>query len=83
MASYGQLDFLKDAVDSALNQKYPNYQILIVDDGSGPEVVEWLQALQSSEPCVKVVFQNHRGVAAARAKGLEQAETDLVCIFGL
>ncbi len=81
MASYGRLDFLKDAVNSALNQKYPNYQILIVDDGSAPEVVEWLQALESSEPCVKVVFQNHQGVAAARAKGLEQAETDLVCIL--
>ena len=81
MASYGRLEFLKDAVNSALNQKYPNYQILIVDDGSGHAVVEWLQALESSEPCVNVVYQNHQGVAAARAKGLEQAETDLVCIL--
>ena len=81
MASYGRLDFLKDAVNSALNQKYPNFRIVIVDDGSGQAVVEWLQALESSEPCVKVAYQNHQGVAAARAKGLEQAETDLVCIL--
>ena len=45
MASYGRLEFLKDAVNSALNQHYPNYQILIVDDGSESAVIEWLQAL--------------------------------------
>jgi glycosyltransferase involved in cell wall biosynthesis len=81
MASYGRLDFLKDAVNSALNQKYSNYRIVIVDDGSGHAVVEWLQALESSEPCVNVAYQTHQGVAAARANGLEQAETDLVCIL--
>jgi glycosyltransferase involved in cell wall biosynthesis len=81
MASYGRLEFLKDAVNSALNQHYPNYQILIVDDGSEPVVIEWLQALEASEPGVSVVCQSHQGAAAARAKGLEKAETDLVCIL--
>ena len=81
MASYGRLEFLKDAVNSALNQHYPNYQILIVDDGSEPAVIEWLEMLESSEPGVSVVYQSHQGVAAARAKGLEKVETDLVCIL--
>jgi glycosyltransferase involved in cell wall biosynthesis len=81
MASYGRLEFLKDAVNSALNQHYPNFQILIVDDGSEPAVIEWLQVLEASEPGVSVVYQSHQGVAAARAKGLEKAGTDLVCIL--
>ena len=81
MASYGRLEFLKDAVNSALNQRYPDFQILIVDDGSEPAVIEWLQALEASEPGVSVVYQSHQGVAAARAKGLEKVETDLVCIL--
>ena len=81
LASYGRLEFLKDAVNSALNQQYPNYGILIVDDGSSHEVIEWLRFLEVSEPKVSVVYQNHQGVAAARAKGLEKAGTDLVCIL--
>jgi glycosyltransferase involved in cell wall biosynthesis len=81
MASYGRLEFLKDAVNSALNQHYPNYQILIVDDGSEHAVIEWLEVLESSEPVVSVVYQSHQGVAVARAKGLEKVETDLVCIL--
>ena len=41
MASYGRLEFLKDAVNSALEQNYPSFQILIVDDGSEHAVIEW------------------------------------------
>ena len=81
MASYGRLEFLKDAVNSALEQNYPNFQILIVDDGSEHAVIEWLELLEASEPGVSVVYQSHQGVAAARAKGLEKVETDLVCIL--
>ena len=81
MASYGRLEFLKDAVDSALNQHYPDFQILIVDDGSERSVIEWLEILESSEPRVSILYQSHQGVAMARAKGLEKVETDLVCIL--
>ena len=81
MASYGRLEFLKDAVDSALNQRYPDFRVLIVDDGSEQAVIDWLQELESSEPRVSVVYQSHQGVAMARAKGLEKAETDLICIL--
>jgi len=81
VASYGRLELLKGAVDSTLIQQYPNYEILIVDDGSEQEVIEWLQLLEASEPKVSVVYQSHQGVAAARAKGLEKARTDLICIL--
>ena len=81
MASCGRLEFLKDAVNSALEQNYPNFQILIVDDGSEHAVIEWLELLEASEPGVSIVYQSHQGVAMARAKGLEKVETDLVCIL--
>jgi len=81
LASYGRLEYLKDAVNSALNQRYSNYEILIVDDGSEDDVIEWLRFLESRESKVSVFYQSHQGVAVARAKGLEEAKTDLVCIL--
>jgi len=81
LASYGRLEYLEDAVNSALNQRYSNFEILIVDDGSEDEVIEWLRHLESRESKVSVYYQSHKGVAAARAKGLEKAKTDLVCIL--
>jgi len=81
IASYGRLEFLKDAVNSALNQRYPDFEIVIVDDGSDDDVIEWLQSLESSEPKVSVSYQSHQGVAAARANGVDKTRTDLVCIL--
>jgi glycosyltransferase involved in cell wall biosynthesis len=81
MASYGRLEFLKLAVDSALGQQYDNYEILIVDDGSEEEVVGWLKLIEAKEPKLSVVYQAHQGVAVARAVGVEKSDTDLICIL--
>lgn len=81
LASYGRLEFLRQAVDSALRQNYTNFRVLIVDDGSDDGVVEWLRQLEAREPRVSVVYQDHQGVAAARATGVEMATTELICIL--
>lgn len=81
MASYGRLELLKAAVKSALDQDYPNFEILIVDDGSGSDVIDWLQQLESDDPRVSVLYREHQGVAPARATGVEMARSNLVCIL--
>lgn len=81
LASYGRLEYLRQAVDSALQQNYPNYRILIVDDGSDDEVVDWLHQVEAQQPRISVVYQDHQGVAVARATGVEQATTELICIL--
>ena len=81
MASYGRLEFLKLAVASALGQQYDNFKILIVDDGSEAEVVEWLKLIEAKESRLSVVYQSHQGVAVARATGVESSNTELLCIL--
>ncbi len=81
MASYGRLELLKQAVNSALGQRYENFEIIIIDDGSGEDVVEWLKQVESTEAKISVYYQSHQGVAAARANGVDKAETDFVCIL--
>lgn len=81
LASYGRLEYLRQAVDSALQQNYANYRILVVDDGSDDEVVDWLHQVEGQQPRISVVYQDHQGVAAARAAGVEQASTELICIL--
>ena len=81
IASWGRLEYLRDAVDSALSQTYPDCEVLIVDDGSASDVVDWLRQLEDAEARVRVVYQSHRGVAAARANGLAASTAELVCIL--
>lgn len=81
MASYGRLELLKIAVKSALNQQYINFEIIIVDDGSDDETINWLRQLELKESKISVFYQKHQGVAAARANGVEKAKTEFICIL--
>ncbi len=81
MASYRRLSLLKSAVGSALAQNHPSYEVLVVDDGSDEETRAWLRAAQSGDSRLRVIFQEHLGVAEARARGVAEARGKLFCIL--
>jgi alpha-1,6-rhamnosyltransferase len=80
MASYGRLPLLRESVASALAQDHPDFEIVVVDDGSDAATRAWLRDM-SRQQGVRVVFQDHQGVAAARARGVAEARGRLVCIL--
>lgn len=81
MASYGRLPLLKPAVGSALAQEYSSYEVLVVDDGSDEETRAWLRSAQAGDSRLRVIFQEHLGVATARARGVAEARGQLICIL--
>ena len=72
------LDFLKDRIESILNQTYGNLEIILVDDGSPDSCGKICEKYALSDSRVKVVHQKNAGVAAARNVGLDLAEGDYV-----
>jgi glycosyltransferase involved in cell wall biosynthesis len=72
---------LKESVGSALAQEYTDHEVLVVDDGSDEETRAWLRAAQEQHARLRVVFQDHQGVAAARARGVADARGNLICIL--
>ncbi len=80
IASYGRLEFLKSAIQSALSQDYPDYEILVIDDGSDDETKNWLRE-QQQHGQIRVIFQDHQGVSVARSRGVEEAQGALICIL--
>lgn len=81
MASYRRLPLLKPALGSALAQDHPSYEVLVVDDGSDEETRAWLGSMQARDPRLRVIYQEHLGVATARARGVAEARGTLVCIL--
>jgi GT2 family glycosyltransferase len=81
MASYGRLSLLEPALASALAQDHASFEVILVDDGSDEATRAWLRGAEQREPRLRVVFQQHEGVAAARARGLTEARGALVCIL--
>lgn len=81
LASYDRLPLLREAVASALQQEHPDFEVLVIDDGSGEETRRWLETRQDHDPRLRVVFAPHAGVAAARARGVELARSPLITIL--
>jgi glycosyltransferase involved in cell wall biosynthesis len=67
--------FLAETVDSGLNQSYDDFEIIAIDDGSSDMT---LQVLAQYGDRIQVVTQANQGVAAARNRGLELAQGELI-----
>ena len=47
--TFNRSKYLKEAIESALNQNYENYEIIIVDDGSTDNTVEMVKSINSDK----------------------------------
>lgn len=72
--NYGQ--FLREAIDSALNQTYPNTEVIVVDDGSTDDSRE---IIGSYGDHILPVFQENGGQGAAFNAGFATCKGSLVC----
>ena len=70
---------MRKCLDSLLAQTFADFELLVIDDGSGPGY-EALQAeYETADPRVRFVHKEHAGVSAARNLGLELAAS--CCFF--
>ena len=73
--NYGR--YLKQCLESVLNQTYSNLEIIFVDDGSSDNSVEVAIQYESK---VKLILQNNLGVNAARNTGIRYAAGEFIAI---
>jgi glycosyltransferase involved in cell wall biosynthesis len=59
MPTFNRLQFLRPAVDSVFAQTFTEWELIIGDDGSGPETSAYLQGLD--DPRVTVLWLPHTG----------------------
>ena len=81
---YNQGRYLKDCIESVLNQQYPNFEHIVVDDGSTDDTWEWLEqrAAAAARPQLVVRRQENRGQGQARNRGVREVEEELVLFLG-
>lgn len=70
--------FLRRCVDSVTGQAGEELEILLVNDGSTDGTAALCRALAGSDPRIRVITQENRGVSAARNAGLDRAEGEYV-----
>lgn len=74
--AYNAERFVGAALQSALNQTWPNTEILLVDDGSKDQTLAVARRYESAK--VKIICQENQGAAAARNTALRQAQGDFL-----
>ena len=70
--------FVGDAVESALGQTYPDLEVIVVDDGSTDDTQRMLKRFGSR---IRYVYQNNRGLSAARNTGIRLANGEWIALL--
>ena len=70
---YNASKFLRESVESILNQTFLELEVILIDDGSSDNSLQVCMEYQSKDSRVRVFHQNNSGVSSARNYGLEMA----------
>lgn len=72
IVSYQNLDKLRMCLESIIEKThYPRYEVIVVDNGSSPDVIEYLRSIAQTVPNFRVIFnQSNLGFARANNIGL-------------
>lgn len=76
---YNSENFLKECLDSIINQIYKNIEIILVNDGSLDDSEKICLLFQELDTRIKYYYIDNSGVSAARNYGLNKATGDYIC----
>lgn len=70
--------FLSQAIESVLIQTYPNWELIVVDDGSTDNSCE---VIKSYQDCLTAIFQENAGQGEALNAGIAQSKGEIICFL--
>ena len=71
---YNATKYLRECLDSVLAQKFDDYEVVCVNDGSTDDSLVLLQQYQKENSQIKIIDQANQGVCTARNNGIAQAQ---------
>lgn len=75
---YNVEHFLSECVDSIINQRYNNLEILLIDDGSTDKSGEICDKYSKKDSRIKTIHQSNKGLSGARNAALDIASGDYI-----
>ena len=70
--------FLSQAIESVLSQTYPNWELIVVDDGSTDNSCE---VIESYKDRLTAIFQENAGQGEALNAGIAQSKGEIICFL--
>jgi glycosyltransferase involved in cell wall biosynthesis len=69
--AYNQGQYLGKTIQSVLDQDYPEFEILVIDDGSTDDTADVTRRF--ADPRIRYIYQENRGLSGARNTGIQHA----------
>ncbi len=79
MPAYNAGGYIAEAIQSVLEQSFPDFELVIVDDGSTDETAEIIRSFNDSR--IVLVSQKNTGIGGALNHGLKLARAPLIARF--
>lgn len=76
MPAYNGEAYIQQAIESVIAQTYPNWELIVVDDGSTDSTANVVAEYE--DPRIRYTYQENHGQAAALNRGLDLAQGEYI-----
>lgn len=78
---YNIEQYLSKCLDSLIEQEYPNYEIILLNDGSSDKSGEIIEAYASKYPYIRALHHTNQGVSYTRNRGILEASGEYIAFI--
>ena len=75
---YNTEQYLKECLDSIINQTYKNIEIIIIDDGSTDNSLKIIKEYAENDGRIKYVSRENKGTLKTRIEGIKKAKGEFI-----
>lgn len=75
---YNTEKYLRECLDSIVNQTYKNLEILLINDGSTDSSLDICKEYEEKDNRIKIISQENQGLSGARNTGIDNSSADLL-----
>ncbi|MGB3653472.1 MAG: glycosyltransferase [Rivularia sp. (in: cyanobacteria)] len=79
--NYNYARYIGEALDSVLDQTYPNFEVIVCDDGSKDNSCEVIESYVQRDSRIKLIQKENGGVANALNVAYSKSKGQIICIL--
>ena len=76
MPAFNTEAFIGEAIDSVLKQSVPDWELIVINDGSTDKTAEIIQEFK--DPRIRFFSQKNAGASAARNRGIRESRSEML-----
>jgi glycosyltransferase involved in cell wall biosynthesis len=78
---YNTVCYVAEAIESILAQTFPDFELIVIDDGSTDGCGEILSRYAIRDPRVRIIHRENRGIVASRNEGIALASGEFLAVL--